>query len=117
MDFFPNQKIGMQIREKSTHLYTNNIQPNWTPVEPIIKNIRIGKIQSHIIIRIQLLIQLATTRTIHQSQGLSLNDLAFGHTNVKKQDYHIVLFLAFEQNKDYTCQLHSNIKTFTLINM
>jgi hypothetical protein len=34
--------------------------------------------------KIQLLIQLATTRTIHQSQGLSLNDLAFGLTNVKK---------------------------------
>jgi hypothetical protein len=39
----PNQKIRMLAREKSTHLYTNNIQPNWTPIEPIIKNIRIGK--------------------------------------------------------------------------
>ncbi len=27
---FPNPKIGMLIREKFTHLYTNNIQPNWT---------------------------------------------------------------------------------------
>jgi hypothetical protein len=33
----------MLDREKSTHLYTNNIQPNWTPIGPIIKNIRIGK--------------------------------------------------------------------------
>jgi hypothetical protein len=40
---FPNPKIVMLDRKKFTHLYTNNIQPNWTPIEPIIKNIRIGK--------------------------------------------------------------------------
>jgi hypothetical protein len=55
---FPNPKIGMLTREMSTHLYTNNIQPNWTPIEPIIKNIRI---QFHIITRIQLVV----VKTIH----------------------------------------------------
>jgi hypothetical protein len=75
---FPNQKIGMWAREKSTHLYIDNIQPNWSWIEPIIKDIRIGKNQSHIITRIQLLIQLVATRIIHRSQGLSLNDLALG---------------------------------------
>jgi hypothetical protein len=34
---FPNPKIGMLTKEKFTHLYTNNIKPNWTPIEPIIK--------------------------------------------------------------------------------
>ncbi len=63
---FPNQKIGIRLaREKSTHLYTNNIQPNWTPIEPIIKDIRIYKNQFHIIARIQPSIQLAVARTIH----------------------------------------------------
>jgi hypothetical protein len=57
----------VSTRKKSTHLYANNIQPNWTPIEPIIKDIRIGKIQSHIITIIQFPIQLAATRTIHQS--------------------------------------------------
>jgi hypothetical protein len=81
---FLNPKIGMLIGEQSTHLYTNNIQPNWTPIEPIIKDIRIGKSPSHIITRIQFLIQLAIAKTIHQSQGLSLNILAFDPTNVRK---------------------------------
>jgi hypothetical protein len=49
---FPNPKIGMLAKEKSTHLYTNNIKSNWTLIEPIIKDIRIGKYQSHIITRI-----------------------------------------------------------------
>jgi hypothetical protein len=51
---FPNQKIGMLARKKSTHLYTNNIQPNWTPIEPIIKDIKIDENQYHIITRIQV---------------------------------------------------------------
>jgi hypothetical protein len=38
---FPNQKIGVLVREKSTQLYTNNIQSNWTPIRPIIKDIKI----------------------------------------------------------------------------
>jgi hypothetical protein len=47
---FPNPKIGMLIREKSIHLYTNNIQLNETPIELIIKDIRIGKNKSYIVI-------------------------------------------------------------------
>jgi hypothetical protein len=40
---FANPKIRiflMLAKKKSTHLYTNNIKPNWTPIEPIIKNIK-----------------------------------------------------------------------------
>jgi hypothetical protein len=42
---FQNQKIGVLTREKSTHFHIDNIQPNWTPIEPIIKDIRINKNQ------------------------------------------------------------------------
>jgi hypothetical protein len=89
---FPNQKIGVLVREKSTQLHTNNIQSNWTPIEPIIKDIKIGKNQTHIITRIQFSIQLAIAKTIHQSQGLSLDELAFDPTNVKK---HGLSYIAF----------------------
>ncbi len=40
---FPNQKIGVLTRKKSTHFYIDNIQPNWTPIDTIIKDIRISK--------------------------------------------------------------------------
>jgi hypothetical protein len=58
---FPNQKIRMLVRKKPIHLYTKSIQLNWTPIVPIIKDIRIDKNQSHITTRIQL----TTLRTIH----------------------------------------------------
>jgi hypothetical protein len=81
---FPNPKTGMLIKEKITHLYINNIQPNWrVKVKPIIKNIRIGKNQVHIITKFQFPIQLVITRTIHRSQGLSLDELAFDPTNLR----------------------------------
>jgi hypothetical protein len=49
---FPNPKTRMFIRKKSIHLYTKTFQLNWTLIEQMIKNIRIGKNQSHIITRI-----------------------------------------------------------------
>ncbi len=70
---FQNSKIETLIREKYIHYYDNNIKSKWTPIELIIKYIRIGKSQSFIITRIQYPIQLTITRTIHHSQGLSLS--------------------------------------------
>ncbi len=64
---FHNSKIITLTREKYNHYYDNNIESKWTPIEPIVKDIRVGKSQSFIIIRIQFSIQLATIRTIHYS--------------------------------------------------
>jgi hypothetical protein len=80
---FSNIKAGTFTREKSSHLYTNEIENDWTPIEPLVKEIRVGKVQSHLITRIQFPVQLVAARTIHRSQGLSLDELAFDPTNVK----------------------------------
>jgi hypothetical protein len=50
---FQNSKIGSLIREKYNHYYNNNIESKWTPLEPIIKDIRGSISQSFIITRIQ----------------------------------------------------------------
>jgi hypothetical protein len=39
---FQNSKIETVIRKKS-HYNDNNIESKWTPFEPIIKDIRVGK--------------------------------------------------------------------------
>ncbi len=81
---FQNFNIRTLTREKYNHYYNNNIESKWTPIEPIIKDIKVGKSQSFIITRFQFPIQLTTPRTIHPSQGLSLDELIFDPTNVKK---------------------------------
>ncbi len=40
---FQNFKIGTLTREKYNYYYYNNIESKWTPIEPIIKDITIGK--------------------------------------------------------------------------
>jgi hypothetical protein len=81
------------IDKRKYNYYYNNIELKWTPIEPIIKYIRVGKSQSFIITRIQFSIQLVITKTIHGSQGLSLDELAFDPTNVLKNELtYITLF-------------------------
>jgi hypothetical protein len=47
------------------------------PIESIIKDTRVNKSHSFIITKIQFSIQLVSARTIHHSQGLSLEELIF----------------------------------------
>jgi hypothetical protein len=51
-------------------------------IEPIIKDIKVSKSQSFW--GFNFPIQLPTLRTIHRFQGLSLDELIFDPTNVKK---------------------------------
>jgi hypothetical protein len=39
---FQNSKTRTLLREKYNHYYDNNIESKWTPIEPIIKDIKIG---------------------------------------------------------------------------
>jgi hypothetical protein len=50
---FQNFKIKTLTWEKYSHYYNNDVESKWTPIEPIIKNIRICKFQSFILTRIQ----------------------------------------------------------------
>jgi len=45
--------IRIATREKYSYHYNNNIESKWALIEPIIKDIRVGKSQSLFIIRIQ----------------------------------------------------------------
>ncbi len=65
-----------------------------------IKDIRVGKTQSFIRIRIKFLIQLVIVRTIYHFLGLSLGELVFDSTNVKKYELtYITLFHIQTNNK------------------
>ncbi len=79
---FQNFKFGTLIKEFFCHYYYRNIESKWTPIESIIKDIKVGKTQLFIITNIQFSIQLAITRTIHCSQRLSLDDIIFYPINV-----------------------------------
>ncbi len=112
MDNVLNSKIGTLTREKYNHYYDNNIESQWTPIQPIIKDVRVGKSQSFIITRIQFSIQLTTIKTIYHFQGLSLDELIFDPTNVKKHGLTYTTLSHIRTKKIYFCQLFSNMNFF-----
>ncbi len=65
-------------------MYEHEIHPTWTPIEPISTDIQIGPNSSHVITKTQFPIQLATTCTIHQAQGITFDYLTLDPTNVYK---------------------------------
>ena len=94
---FNKFKIEHLIRIKNNHLYTQEIHPTLTPIEPIFKEIKIGSNSNHIIIRTQFPIQLVVDRTIHHVHGLSLDYLAFDPTGVYRHD---LLYTALSRIKN-----------------
>jgi hypothetical protein len=40
---FQNSKIGTLIKKIYSHFYDNNVESKWISIEPIIKDIRVGK--------------------------------------------------------------------------
>jgi hypothetical protein len=77
-------KSGQLTRTKNGHFYEQKIHRMWTPIKPISKDIQIGSNSIHIITKIQFPIQLVATHTIHWTQGLTLDHLAFDPNGVYK---------------------------------
>jgi len=79
---FADRNVGLIQRTKMQNFFTSNIPQNWTPMTRICRKIR--KKNRVNFIRQQFPIQLACARTIHRSQGLTMNMLAFDPKGVKQ---------------------------------
>jgi hypothetical protein len=67
---------------QNQHLYPTNIPKHWTPIQPISKEIQVGANSGRVITRTQYQIQPIVARTIHRSQSLTLDYLAFDPSGV-----------------------------------
>ncbi len=84
---FHNPQIEHNTQVKNLKIYEEFPRldkKQWTPIEYKIVKIKIRSNPPHTITRIQFPIQLATTCTIHRSQGLTLDCLAFDSTIMTK---------------------------------
>jgi hypothetical protein len=48
---FNNPKCGQLTKINNARLYEREIHPTWTPIQPVSKDIQIGSISSHIVIK------------------------------------------------------------------
>jgi hypothetical protein len=74
---FHNTQIGINTRIKNSHIYEqfSTIDKKWTPIEHKIVEIQINSNPSNIITRIQFPIQSVVEHIIHQTQGLTFDQL------------------------------------------
>jgi exonuclease III len=80
---FYDPHIGHSQSNKLAHLYTMDISNEWIPILRIAKPLSTTKNTSHLKIRKQFPIKLASGRTIHRSQGLTLDSVAFDPTGIR----------------------------------
>ena len=78
---FYDPKIGHQQAKKLASLYSFHISEDWIPILRIARPISIIEKTRHLKIQ-QFPIQLARARTIHRSQGLTLDNVAFDPSGI-----------------------------------
>jgi hypothetical protein len=98
---FNNPKVGSTTSIQSQHLYPTNIPQHWTPIQPISKEIQASANSNHVITCTQYQIQLVVALTIHHSQGLTLDYLAFDPNGV--------------HHHSLTCTTLSSVRFFFLL--
>ncbi|XP_059077054.1 uncharacterized protein LOC131876217 [Cryptomeria japonica] len=81
---FNDSKIGQQQKKKLAHCYVQHIDKDWVPILRVAKPIQKILTNTKIVIRKQFPIQIACARTIHRSQGLTMQGLAFDPTGIKQ---------------------------------
>jgi hypothetical protein len=81
---FHDPLIGHRQENKLAYLYNLDTPHNWTPVLCIAKPISMIAKTGQVKIQKQFPIQLACARTMHRSQGLTLDSVAFDPTGIQK---------------------------------
>ena len=83
---FPEIAIGSAVRQKYAHLYKSGIQRKWTPILEIARKFSVGKRKACFVSRRQFPLRLAAAKTIHKSQGSTLQS-GILHFGKRKSDH------------------------------
>ncbi|XP_078368705.1 ATP-dependent DNA helicase Pif1-like [Oculina patagonica] len=66
---FDDLYVGQKTRHDNRTLYTQHIQPLWTPIRPVTTQFAVGRNRAAQVIRKQFPLRPAAAKTIHRSQG------------------------------------------------
>ncbi|CAC5385251.1 unnamed protein product [Mytilus coruscus] len=70
---FPSENTENFLRQNKKHLYSKEIHTSWTPIEPATRQFAAGYKNESQIQRMQFPLRPAAAKTIHRSQGDTLN--------------------------------------------
>ena len=89
---FDDQEIGTKLRRECRHMYTSEIDKQWTPVRPISREFQVGRYRNAKLRRTQFPLQLSCAKTIHKSQGQTYTEAALKLPDQRKTHIHYVAF-------------------------
>lgn len=81
-------EVGKLTRIENKHLYTLNIHRSWTPILPANRQFKVGK--SLQVMRTQLPIRPSAAKTVHRSQGDTIEPLVVDFTGRSQPHIHYV---------------------------
>lgn len=64
-----HQSFGIKTRRENVHLYTPDINREWTSIKPITAQFNVGRNKTVSVVRKQFPLRPAAGKTIHRSQG------------------------------------------------
>ena len=88
--YFDDKRIGAEARTKGVRLYRTGIDNTWTPIEPVTKHLQISRNTQITANRTQFPIRIAAAKTIHRSQGQTLNAVVTDFKAAKGAHMHYV---------------------------
>jgi len=82
---FDDQHVGTQARADGRALYTRGIDAQWTPVQPLARQFQVGRSHNAQILRKQFPLRQSAAKTIHRSQGDTLDQVVVDFTSARHQ--------------------------------
>ena len=72
---FDNNNVGEKTRYENRQLYTPTIGLTWTPMKSVTVQSNVGRTKAAQVVRKQFPLHPAATKTIHKSQGDTVQEL------------------------------------------
>ena len=82
---FDDEHVGIQARADSRALYTCGIHAQWTPVQPLARQFQVGRSHNTQILRKQFPLRQSAAKTIHRSQGDTLDQVVVDFSSPRRQ--------------------------------
>ena len=87
---FSEASVGKTCRKSYQHLYNSDILPTWTPILEITRQFKITRTNNASILRRQFPIRPSAAKTIHRSQGDTLNEVVVDFSPTTREHMHYV---------------------------
>jgi len=84
---FDDNKVGARTRADSRTLYKSHIDHTWTPIVPLSRQFQVGRSHSAQVLRKQFPLRQSAAKTIHRSQGDTMDQVVVDFTSSRKEPH------------------------------